>query len=396
MALHLICPDNFVLLPYFPSQFYNRRIRCIFAAELTMHDTMKQKLGLILIVSLLAISCSRGSVAMDGDHIPKAPDYALSTAWFGGTAEDGCAYDVFYIVPTCVFDWKDSTETVCHYMDPEKPEHRAAVDKPLRLAKGIFASEANFFAPYYRQITIESWIENDSIIEKRFAVAYEDIAAAFHYYLDHVNKGRPFILAGHSQGGKAVIELLKREMDDRLYRRMIAAYPLGYPVHETDVSPYLVSAAGADDTGVFITFNSVSAPDRLPILLSGSHAAINPLNWRTDTLTAPAELHLGTVFIASDGSIKSEQAHMISARLDAQTRALVISGVDPASYYTPSLSKLFPVGNYHVVELNFFYRNLQQNVKCRAASYFNHQYKQPNIQSGIRLPLPVSISSNAR
>ena len=87
---------------------------------------------------------------------------------------------------------------------------------------------------------------------------------------------------------------------------------------------------------------------------------------------------------------------MISARIDEQTRALVISGVDPASYYTPSLAKLFPVGNYHVVELNFFYRNLQQNVKCRAASYFNHQYKQPNIQSGIRLPLPVSISSNAR
>lgn len=335
-----------------------------------MHDAMKQKFGLILIVFLLAVSCSRGFVAMDGERIPEAPDYALPNAWFGGMAEEGRAYDVFYIVPTCVFDWKDSTEAVCHYMDPEKPEHRAAVDKPLRLAKGIFADEANFFAPYYRQITIESWTENDSIIEKRFDVAYEDIAAAFHYYLDRLNKGRPFILAGHSQGGKAVIELLKREMDDSLYRRMIAAYPLGYPVYETDDSPYLVSASDADDTGVFITFNSVSAPDRLPVLLSGSRAAINPLNWHTDTLTAPAELHLGTVFIASDGSIESEQAHTISAHIDAGTRALVISGVDPASYYTPSLSKLFPPGNYHVVELNFFYRNLQQNVKCRAASYF--------------------------
>ena len=40
------------------------------------------------------------------------------------------------------------------------------------------------------------------------------------------------------------------------------------------------------------------------------------------------------------------------------------------AYYLPELAALFPPGNFHVVELNFFYRNLQQNVRDRAAAYF--------------------------
>lgn len=334
---------------------------------------MKQKLfPLLLLVWAVILSGCKVKDEARG-VFPDAPDYAQAGAWFDGGHSAGADYDVFYIVPTCVFDHVDERGDTCHYMDIRDESHRKAVDRPLRLAKGIFADEANFFAPYYRQITIESWMQSDTVIESRFRLAYEDIASAFRYYMEHLNEGRPFILAGHSQGGKAVIELLKGEMDDELYARMIAAYPLGYPVEEGDVSPYLRPATDASGTGVFITFNTVSAPDRLPPLLAGSRAAINPLNWRTDDTPATKEEHLGSVFIKADGSISSEQAHVIGARLDRGTKALVVSGVDPEDYYTPSLAGLFPVGNYHVVELNFFYRNLQQNVKQRAATFFRQR-----------------------
>ena len=319
---------------------------------------------------LLLVGCSSRSVS---DPIPAAPDYAQQEAWFDGKVTADRAYEVFYIVPTCVFDWEEADGTLCHYMDVDKPSHRAKVDGPLHLAEGIFAEEANFFAPYYRQITIESWMESPSVIQARFEVAFADIEAAFRYYLDHLNEGRPFVLAGHSQGGKAVIELLKRSLTDEEFGRMIAAYPLGYPVRDTDRSPRLVPASDATGTGVFVTFNSVSAPDKLPPLLQGSWAAINPLNWRTDTEPSTPAQHLGMVFTNADGSIQSEQAQVIEAHLDAETRALIVSGVDPQAYYVPSLAGLFPPGNYHVVELNFFYRNLQQNVKDRAATFFrNH------------------------
>lgn len=335
---------------------------------------MKRKIFfyLLLVWAVLPVGCCGHSEP----GLPVAPDYAQLEAWFGGGICGGRDYDVFYIVPTCVFDWRNAEGDVCHYMDVYEPSHRASVDGPIRLARGIFADEANFFAPYYRQITIESWAENDEVIESRFAVAYADIEAAFRYYVENLNDGRPFVLAGHSQGGKAVIELLCRDMADSLYARLIAAYPLGYPVRDTDVSPYLIPAASADDTGVYVTFSSVSSPDRLTELLSGSRTAINPLNWRTDSRPGTKEEHLGTVFTSADGSIVSEEAHVISAYLDEETKALVVSGVDPAAYYEPALADLFPVGNYHVVELNFFYRNLQRNVKDRAAAFFAAQAAQ--------------------
>ena len=329
---------------------------------------MKQiRIALLLLLTLIA---TYGCKEENTLFLPQAPDYETPGAWFDGGSDNEMAYDVFYIVPTCVFDWENTEGETCHYMDINNDKQRHSVEGPLRLAKGIFADEANFYAPYYRQITIESWTESDSVIEARFQYAFDDIKSAFRYYMTHFNQGKPFVLAGHSQGGKAVIELLKQEMSEEEYSRLIAAYPLGYPVKESDLSPYLTPATGATDTGVCVTFNTVSALDKLPHLLSGSRFAINPMNWRTDSVTAPKTAHLGTVFMNSDGVITSEEAHVLTAQLDEASRALVVTGVNPQDYYTPSLAALFQPGNYHVVELNFFFRNLQENVKARAAAFF--------------------------
>lgn len=333
---------------------------------------MKHKTSYFLLLLLTALLSACGGQPTESlTWLPATPDYARSTAWFGGGHAGEHAYNVFYIVPTCVFDWADPTGATCHYMDIDNEQHRAAVDGPLRLAQGLFAEEAGFFAPYYRQITIESWMESANTIDSRFELAYEDIRSAFHYFLDSLNNGHPFVLAGHSQGGKAVIELLKREMDAETYSLLIAAYPLGYPVRDTDVSPYIVPATDAAGTGVCITFNSVSEPYHLPPLLHGSRMAINPLNWRTDSTQATEADHLGAVFLAPDGSIASVQTHILSAHLDEVSKSLVVSGIDPEAYYVPSLAGLFRPGNYHVVELNLFYLNLQANVKLRAANFYN-------------------------
>ena len=54
-------------------------------------------------------------------------------------------------------------------------------------------------------------------------LSMEDISAAFDYYMDNYNEGRPFVLAGFSQGGKAVVELVKHAPAEVL-ERMVAAY----------------------------------------------------------------------------------------------------------------------------------------------------------------------------
>ena len=147
----------------------------------------------------------------------EAPDYADTEMWYKSEAEicsnqpdekSGSEADVFYILPTCVWDWTDSLGRVCHFADVRNPEHIAAMLPSNELAYDIFGKYADFYSPYYRQITLDSWT-SDEIAEKRFPYAMEDIDRAFDYYMEHWNNGRPFILAGFSQGAKCVVELLK-------------------------------------------------------------------------------------------------------------------------------------------------------------------------------------------
>ena len=69
----------------------------------------------------------------------------------------------------------------------------------------------NFYAPYYRHITLNSWATcNEDTINRRYhTVSFNDVQKAFQYFINTNNNNRPFILAGFSQGGKSVVELIK-------------------------------------------------------------------------------------------------------------------------------------------------------------------------------------------
>ena len=171
-------------------------------------------------------------------------DYALSSAWYdNGKTVDRSKADVFYILPTCIFDWEDSAGEVHHYADVADAQQREQMRPSYELADAIFGDSANFFAPYYRQISLNSWMEGDAVVEKRFPQAMADIKAAFDYYMEHLNGGRKFVLAGFSQGGKGVVELVKG-MSDEDFNQMAAAYVIGYRITQQDMSqsPRLVLA----------------------------------------------------------------------------------------------------------------------------------------------------------
>ena len=53
----------------------------------------------------------------------------------------------------------------------------------------------------------------------------EDVKAAFQYYLEHYNNGRPIIIASHSQGTTHAKRLLKEFFDGTaLQHQLVAAY----------------------------------------------------------------------------------------------------------------------------------------------------------------------------
>ncbi len=257
--------------------------------------------------------------------------------------------DIFYIIPTCVLDYKNYNGDIMHFADPYNSEQRAMMKPSFELGEEIFGGSANFYAPYYKQITLESWI-NDSIINERFPYAFTDLAKSFDYYINHINNGRPFILAGFSQGGKCVVELLKILTKEQ-YERLIAAYVIGYRVAASDTTHWQITPALADsDTGVTISYNSVSSPNSISQFLSPTSICINPINWKVTPETAKLN-------------------DTTTVKIDPNTNMLLIEGLDQMKYYTPELDYLFKPGNYHLYELTFYSKFLSENVKQRINSF---------------------------
>ena len=59
---------------------------------------------------------------------------------------------------------------------------------------------------------------------------------AFAYYIEHENKGRPFILVGHSQGTFHLLPLLEQMIDQtELKDRFVAGYAIGHDLSARDL-----------------------------------------------------------------------------------------------------------------------------------------------------------------
>ncbi|MDD2594972.1 MAG: DUF3089 domain-containing protein [Bacteroidales bacterium] len=332
------------------------------------------------VFSVIIVTCIFMSAGCDNRTIPHKADYSLSSSWFEPQAmERGKDVDVFYIVPTCIWDSISPKGDTIHFMDIDNQRERNAVDPSIILGREAFSRDANFYSPYYRQISLESFLLDDKEIERRFAIAFEDISNAFDYYISHFNNGRPFILAGHSQGAKCVIELIQKKFDDEIFSRFVAGYIMGYKVTPQDTvgCTYLRPARGDKDLGVCISTISLSDTSATSGYLDDNCFIINPLNWHTDTTYADREQHLGAVFLNRDGSIAKEVNNMIGVKVDTLKHVLIVDGINPDDYYIPALEPFFKRGNYHIQEIPFYFRNLQENVKLRIDTYLN-------INSGAR------------
>ncbi len=279
--------------------------------------------------------------------------YAEPLYWYdNGRGVDPNKVDVFYILPTCVFDWEDSTGQVNHYASLTDSAQRAAMLPSYQLADEIFADSANFFAPYYRHISLNTWMEGEEVVSERFPTAMADIREAFSYYMKHKNGGRPFLLAGFSQGAKCVVELIK-ELSPEQASRMVAAYVCGYKVTPSDTCgvPFLRAARCANDIGVTVVYNTVGRVEAVaPILTQNNAWVINPASWTTDTMAHPLN-------------------DTVSIRVDETHKVLIAEGLDEEALFVESLQSLFPVGNYHLLELTLYHDSLQKNVKRRIRAF---------------------------
>jgi len=274
--------------------------------------------------------------------------------------------DVFYVYPTV-------SANESGIMDITDDGERALAEGVFKAQGNVFESNANVFAPYYRQMAPGGDMSKIPVATdiKEFRIGADDVEDAFDYYLNHLNEGRPFILAGHSQGTTALIELVKKRFGDNeeLRSRMVAAYLIGYTVTDDDLKKSgLKAAESASDTGVVITYNTQSATSKGGImLLPGAHC-INPLNWRTDSAYAPASENLGARFYNdSTGEFLREVANYTGAEINPENGALITEIPEG------EVLDLGPHGEgvYHRYDISFWWRNLEKNVGERIDAYLS-------------------------
>ena len=314
--------------------------------------------------------CRPSASSVQSDFIPEEPDYADSTMWFTADGDTtGTGADVFYVVSTWEEDWTTDDGRICHYADVWNPGHRGHMANEISRVAAYMSPGNRFVAPYYRHTTIDAWVTlNEDTIGRRTRLAMADVCKAFDHFVSQRDADRPLVIAGFSQGGMAVVELLKH-MSDETYSQLAAAYVLGYKVtpEDTATCSHIRPAKGEDDTGVTICYNTVKDVRFAKSIIAGSCICINPVNWRTDS--TPAILHdTITVAVATTGAGDS---------LMPNCRMLVVSGYSGSEYHP--YRDLINVGDIHSCEPWLYSDCLRRNISVRTRSYINqHNTKRAN------------------
>jgi DUF3089 family protein len=196
---------------------------------------------------LVTLVVFAGVVPITFAQTPLPNDYSDPKSWLCRPAgHDACDVDLTTTVITA--DGKLSRETWrpdpnapidCFYVyptvstDPTPNSDMTADAAELNVIRqqfARFASKCRPYAPLYRQVTLAG-------LRSRLAggagslargLQYDDVKDAWNYYLEHDNKGRGFVLIGHSQGSFILDELIRNEIDGKpVQSRMVSAILLG-------------------------------------------------------------------------------------------------------------------------------------------------------------------------
>ncbi len=324
---------------------------------------------------LIAVGIISALVACESDHsnlVPVATDYSQLNHWLSIPVVTK-AVDVFYLYPTA---WQrgDNEPYICEIDNPSMLAGSASVFTRTATA---FEPIANIYAPYYRQADAAYALTlplpaHDALIA---GIPTLDAVAAFDYYIKHFNHGRPFILAGHSQGSNVLINLLTGYLKDNpdVYQRMIAAYVIGYPVTAQIIkdNPHLKFADGPDDTGVIISYNTQSPdvdPADNPVLSGLVGHVINPITWTRSETVANTTEGLGSIMPDPATLVFEPAPQYADAQVNIANGVLICTTANEDGLYELTQHG-FPRGVYHSFDYPFYYYNLRANAQNRVNKY---------------------------
>ena len=306
---------------------------------------------------------------------PKGFDYTSADGWVGLPESDASAeqpVDVFFVM--------GSTYYVPYHDSWNQPADDAEANKVITKffkTLPIFVGCCKAYTPRFRQAILGAAADRTGNGEKATALAYADVERAFDEFIQHRNNGRPFVLAGASQGSKYVFALLKNRISGTpLKDRMVAAYPIIYWMTKDQFAkdaPDIPICSEAKQTGCVVTFNPVGPHLRTglnPLFDRTGLICVNPLNWRSDGTYAGFELNSGARRFAFPDKLIPGVA---DAKCDENGR-LLVSEIRADMYEGVPLPfqlvmGLFGHDNYHSLAAALFFANLKQNVEDRTQAF---------------------------
>ncbi len=331
-------------------------------------------LGLIGLLSCATVGSTRAATpaaSLRGATAKGFPDYAQQVNWLARPTHPTRKIDVFYLYPTSYFKTSASQPVISTINDAAMV---AGAKRSFGQQATAFSTVANIYAPYYRQADAVTVLTSPLAKQSQIigGAPAHDAIAAFSYYIKHENHGRPFILAGHSQGSNVLLFILSRYLrrHPAVSRRMVAAYVIGYGVTRSYLAQnsQLRFANGADDTGVIVSWNT-EAPGLTidnPVVNPGS-IAINPITWTRSARPASSAKSLGSRLPNAAGKLV-KVAHYADARIDLQ-RGTVVCSTCSVPLYAPGTPGGFPEGVFHTHDYPFYYFDLRHNAGVRIHAY---------------------------
>ncbi len=312
--------------------------------------------------------------SFDRTKLPPTPDYTKRNSWHAlPEGEEGGKVDVFFLHPT-TFKSPDNWNRDIYTVD--NSESMLWIKRNIT---EVFEDCCRLFVPHYREATLAAYWEIENGKQAR-QLAYEDTQKAFEYYIEHENQGRPFILAGHSQGSEMGIRLIQDKILNKdIFQRMIAAYIIGISIPSNEMAkthPGLEVCQNASQTHCLINWTTFRREEhesdyfhmgpngwwKAEGYQSGDfdkYVCVNPLNWKSHSGFVPKEKHLGMRIHQRDGSVIER---------DQQTNA----ECSFARLMVSDLNDYLPVpleGNYHMYDYAIFFENIKTNLKTRINAF---------------------------
>lgn len=340
---------------------------------------------------------------------PPPPDYAQGRYWAAlpdrldaadvvpendpfGDRQATAQVDVFYIHPTTyrgVEYWNQPLEDakVNDWTDESVIARQAAV----------FNACCRVFAPRYRQASsagVYAPPEKKPLLAYDFAWA--DVRAAFLHYMKHWNRGRPYIIVGHSQGAAHTQRWLEEFGVQKKYRsKLVAAYPLGIPFAEGALERLaggMRVCATPTDTDCLVTWNTFDRVGDPAAYIKGAQeryakasgrtdgqaiVCLNPLTFAVARPAAPAAWNLGALparpgaglpaALREGGQLPATEAGGLGA--DCVDGVLRVDSPPREGYAVVPL----PAGMLHFNDMDLFYQNIRINAVVRTEAFLGKQ-----------------------